>query len=93
MYRREQNGYILLLVLWALVVLSIVAARTSALIDRAQIIAIEESEAVSADVDIRKTLSTLQYLISRQRGTIEGLPMANTQIKIDGTIYSGFGES
>lgn len=84
-----QSGYVLLLVLWAMVVLSVIASRSLDLLTEAQELAVEESSHADVIQSEHNTLSHILYLLARQKGQIRGLPTGMGIINSDGTVYAG----
>lgn len=89
---RNQQGYVLLLVLWAMVVLSVIAARSLDMLSDAQLNAIKASDTIAAERDEQTTLAHLLFLLGRQSGGIRGLPTGLGHILVDGTVYVGAGD-
>ena len=93
MKRQRQNGFVLVLTLWVLVVVAIAAGYFSDRVARAVNLAQQSRQNTQALIDMANTRAEVLYRLSTTTLTEYGLGRGNTAIALDDRAYRGEGDT
>jgi general secretion pathway protein K len=93
MKRRPQNGFVLVLTLWVLVVVAIAAGYFADRVSRALELAQQSRQNTQALIDMESTRAEVLYRLSTTSMTEYGLGRGATAIFLDDRLYKGEGET
>ena len=89
----EQKGFVLVLTLWVMVIVSIAAAYFAERVTRSVELVQQSRQSVQGLIDMSSTRAEMFYRLGTNSMTEYGLGRGNTAISLDNRPYRGFGET
>ena len=93
MSTRKQQGFVLVLTLWVMVIVAIAAGYFAERVARSVELAQQSRQNTRAMVDMAGTRAEILYRFGTTSMSLYGLGLSNTVIRLDNRTYRGFGDT